>query len=115
MAHNRKLGVHVCKAVQAVVFMATPHGGSTMAGPGAFFSKLWATARGQKSTASVDQLKTMSTTLKSINTDFVDTASSLEILTFYETKTMPYVGMVSCPIVGVGVHLSTLTHMLVGS
>lgn len=65
-----------------------------MAAIGSFFSRLWTSVSGSKSTASTDQLRRMSEVLRTINADFVDTASNLKILTFYEQKPIRYAGMV---------------------
>ena len=94
MSRNRDAGTGAFAATKAIVFMATPHQGSDMAAIGSLFSRIWTSMSGSKYTASADQLRRMSEALKTINADFVHTASSLQILTFYEQKPIRFASMV---------------------
>ncbi len=98
MSHARKGRAGISYTARGIVFIGTPHGGSAMAGTGAFFSTLWTTVTGQTCTTSKDQLRVMSTTLTTITKDFVDYASDLKIVSFHESRlTIPWLPMVSRP------------------
>ncbi|KAH8769122.1 hypothetical protein F5883DRAFT_714206 [Diaporthe sp. PMI_573] len=84
----------VLESTRLLVFMGTPHAGSALANWGAFVSSVWAAARGSCPTPSTKQLSEGSETLSTICSDFIDIATRLKIITFYETKPTPGWGLI---------------------
>lgn len=75
--------------------MGTPHQGSAFAERGHFLTSLWTAVLGSKATLSADQLRTFSKTLEVVTADFIGLGSDMTMLTFYEQRGIPHVGLVS--------------------
>lgn len=74
--------------------MGTPHQGSASAGYAHFGARVFAVLRATRTSSATGQLTLFSESVRTINEDFVGLAKNLVMLSFYEQKAVPGVGMV---------------------
>ena len=83
-------------ATYGLVFFATPHKGGSFAAIGSIFAKLARKACGNPANDFMTSLTKESFTAERFDEEFRLSQGNLKVLSFYETKRMPKVGLVSC-------------------
>ncbi|EWZ36204.1 hypothetical protein FOZG_11945 [Fusarium oxysporum Fo47] len=90
-AHDRQQIYNtVAESKVGIIFLATPHRGSGLAGPGQLASKLLRTFGISANTKLVKSLRQKSESLWDISCQFVDRAAEIYIKTFYETNSLSF-------------------------
>lgn len=101
--HRSEMYTTVSKYIHGVLFFGTPHRGSDIASWGTTFSKiLRASSFGTSTNSSlIKDLQRKSKTLDMISRSFADCGKDTNIVSFYETEAMDYVGSLviyPCPL-----------------
>ena len=95
IANTRDYYRSIRQSTSSLVFLATPHKGSSRAGWSELTRRLSSFVRlGAPSTAAAEELELFSATLQDINKDFSDIANTWSIVSFWETRKTPHVGFV---------------------
>jgi len=87
-AYNDRSYGRVLRNIKAIVFLGTPHRGSDLA---KLLSNILSISFSQK--VFVEQLRGRSDLIRGINDQFRDRSESLELVSFYESKEMPVIGV----------------------
>ena len=87
-SYNDRSYGRVLRNVKAIVFFGTPHRGTDLA---RLLSHLLSISFSQK--IFVEQLHGKSDLIRGINDQFRDRSESLELVSFYESKEMPVIGV----------------------
>lgn len=93
VAHERaEIYGTIAHSTVGVVFLATPHRGSSFAAPAEFASMVLRAAQLGTGTNKklVASLRKNAELLWDVSSQFVDRASGIHIKTFYETDSLPY-------------------------
>ena len=86
----------ISDAIQAVLFLATPHGGSRSANIGSLLARVATLAFQTPSTQLLDSLKYDSKVLYQLSVDFKAINSTLKVVSFYERRKTPGLNSLVC-------------------
>ena len=89
-AYNDSSYARILTSVKAILFFGTPHRGADLS---AIMSKLLVVSFSRK--VFVDQLRWNSLLIKEINDSFRDRSTSFELVSYYECRGIPGVGVLS--------------------
>ncbi len=109
MASNRPDRDDIKRSTVAIIFLGTPHGGTDIAGYGAYIAKL----RGNDASL-VESLKPSGKELYALAIDFAAGYQTLPVMCFYEKMQQTYAGGFVKVEVGISSDLETMLILGIG-